>query len=95
VWFDEHERIVGFQLCYEIEKEPKALTWLEKEGFIHTGIDDGDNVGWIKATPILIRDGVFDKMTIERRFATSSQGLPEEIAGFVKSKLAEYKPEKG
>jgi len=55
VWFGEDDRIVGFQLCYEIEKQPKALTWRESGGFLHSGIDDGENRGrHHKATPILI-----------------------------------------
>ena len=74
-------------MCYEKEKESKALTWHKNEGFLHSGIDDGDL--W-KATPILVPDGVFDKEIIERRFASSSATLPEEIADFVKRKLAQF-----
>lgn len=94
VWLDENDGIVGFQLCCEVDKEPKALTWYENKGFLHSGIDDGDSrVGAYKPSPILISDGVFDKKTIEKRFAASSPSLPEEIADFVKRKLAEYKTE--
>ena len=91
VWFGEHDRIVGFQLCYEMDKEPRALTWRENEGFLHTGIDDGE-IGWRaqKATPVLIRDGVFDQKTIGKRFASSSQTLPKEIADFVLLKIKDY-----
>ena len=71
---------------------PKALTWYEDKGFRHSGIDEGDGVGVGKRTPILIRDGIFDKETIEKRFASSSSGLPKEIADFVTNKLAEYEP---
>lgn len=91
VWFGEHDRIVGFQLCYQKDKEPKALTWLEDEGFLHTGIDEGDG-GWRgpKSTPILIRDGVFDKENVEKRFTSSSKTLPKEIADFVLLKIKNY-----
>jgi len=92
VWLGEKDRILGFQLCYEVETEPKALTWYEDKGFLHSGIHDGEGSGWGKMTPILIRDGIFDKETIQKRFALSSPGLPKEIADFVAGKLAEYRP---
>jgi hypothetical protein len=90
IWLGEGDRIVGFQLCYEKEKVPKALTWQEDKGFLHSGIDDGDLRGYPKPTPILIRDGVFDKKNVEKKFAASSVSLPKEIADFVKAKLAEF-----
>lgn len=96
VWFDERDNIVGFQLCYEIDNEPKALTWQEGRGYLHTGIDDGNSyTGPYKPTPILVRDGMFDKETVEKRFASSSAGLPKEIADFITAKLAEYKGHSG
>lgn len=96
VWFAEQERIIGFQLCYEINKEPKALTWHEGEGYLHTGIDDGEaRSGCYKAAPVLIRDGVFDKENVEKKFAASSETLPKEIADFVRKKLAEYRIAEG
>ena len=86
VWF-ENKKIVGFQLCYEKDKESKALTWHKNEGYLHSGIDDGDL--W-KATPILVPDGVFDEERVEKRFASSSATLPDEIADFVKGKVAQF-----
>ena len=95
IWFDEDDRIVGFQLCYEIDNESKALTWQESKGYLHTGVDEGDiGGGPSKRTPILVRDGVFDKEPVEKRFASSSPGLPKEIADFVTTKLAEYRAKK-
>lgn len=95
VWLGNEDKIIGFQLCYEIERQPKALTWQETDSFFHNGIDDGEQwPGCHKSTPILVQDGIFDKTHVGNRFARSSQSLPAEIADFVKNKLAEYKPEK-
>jgi hypothetical protein len=80
IWLGEGDRIVGFQLCYVKEKVPKALTWQEDKGFLHSGIDDGDLQGYVKPTPILIRDGVFDKKAVEKKFAASSVGLPRSLS---------------
>jgi hypothetical protein len=91
IWLDKKSRIVGFQLCYEVGKQLKALTWHENDGFLHSGVDDGDNrPGRSKATPVLIPDATFDKGNIGKRFAQSSQTLPVEIADFVKKKIPEY-----
>ena len=92
VWLGGQNRIIGFQLCYEIHRKPKALTWQENGGFRHAGIDDGeDRPGRHKATPVLIPDGTFDKENIGKRFAQAGQSLPDEIADFVKSKITEYR----
>jgi hypothetical protein len=61
VWYTnkESEDIQGFQLCYKLGSEEKALTWKKELGFIHNTIDDGEVPGSIKETPILVADGVF------------------------------------
>ena len=92
VWLDEDDKIVGFQFCYETDKESRAVTWLENTGYSHARIDEGeDRLPHHKATPILIPDRVFDKKIVEERFASSSDGIPKEIARFVSKKLSEYK----
>lgn len=91
-WFDKDNRIIAFQLCYEINGVEKALTWREKHGFFHSGIDDGEGrPGRHKSTPILILNGIFDKETVGKRLARSAQGLPGDIASFVQQKITEYK----
>lgn len=91
VWLGRGNSIIGFQLCYEINGKPKALTWQAHDGFLHSGIDDGESrPGYYKATPILIPDGTFDKESIGRRFAASGGNLPDGIADFVVGKIMEY-----
>ena len=90
VWLGEKDSIVGFQLCYDTPRKPKALTWDQKKGFLHTGVDDGDDKGWHKPTPVLVPDGQFDKIAIGKRFAEARESLPKETADFVSSKISEY-----
>ncbi|OGV58051.1 MAG: hypothetical protein A2283_16030 [Lentisphaerae bacterium RIFOXYA12_FULL_48_11] len=92
VWFDKNNRMIAFQLCYTIDGHQKALTWRERHGYFHSGIDSGENrPGRHKSTPILIMNGIFDKETVGNRLTKSAQGLPGEIASFVQQKISEYR----
>jgi len=92
VWFDDNSRIIGFQLCYDKQDSPHALTWRENSGFLHHEIDDGENPGSFghKGIPILMMDGVFDKEKIARLFQKKSKEIAPEIAEFVYDKLFQY-----
>lgn len=91
VWVDDREAIVGFQLCYDVSKTHRALTWHNHLGFSHHRIDDGENrPGKVKASPILVPDGQFDYKTIAQKFHQTSQEIEERIATFVYNKLKQY-----
>ncbi len=91
VWFDEDDKIVGFQLCYDINRTHRALTWQQHTGFTHHKIDDGENrPGKVKASPVLVPDGLFDSLTIARRFRGASQHIDTNVADFVYSILQTY-----
>jgi hypothetical protein len=87
VWVDPEGRIIGFQLCYDKETEQKALTWLKDDGYQHSRIDDGDNPGKMKASPVLETDGHFDREGVGRRFRENKGDVPEEIAGYVYDRI--------
>jgi hypothetical protein len=90
VWMSEDE-IVGFQLCYDISKAHRALTWHQDIGFSHHRIDDGESrPGHVKASPILLPDGQFDYERIAQRFKQASQFIEERIATFVHDTLMQY-----
>ncbi len=91
VWLNEKDDIVGFQLCYDILKGQRALTWYEETGFSHHRVDDGESKhGKLKATPVLVPDGRFDSQKIVRRFQEASKNIEERIAAFVYNKLKHY-----
>ncbi len=83
VWIDPEKRIIGFQLCYDKQTEQKALTWLKDKGYQHSRIDDGDNPGKMKASPVLEANGHFDREGIGRWFRENRGDVPEEILGCV------------
>ena len=90
VWFD-NDHITGFQLCYEMQRPQKALTWKEISGYSHDNIDDGESrTGKYKATPILVANGLFDKNRIARTIQEESSKIDGEIADFVYNKILDY-----
>lgn len=92
VWFEPAEEIMGFQLCYDREKKPRALTWTKKHGYKHTGIDNGEHIwGAAKSSPVLIEDGLFDAPSISAKFERDAAEIPHGIAAFVLEKLKAFK----
>ena len=91
VWFGDQDEIVGFQLCYDIARTQRALTWQSQKGFTHHKIDDGENrPGKVKASPVLVPDGLFDASTIAERFHAASRKIDAAVADFVYSILQTY-----
>jgi len=91
VWFSSNNDPVGFQLCYPLETEKKALTWHEDTGYSHDTVDEGeDRPGRHKMTPILVADGVFDKQTIGSLLKDACLELDSTLADFVIEKIKQY-----
>jgi hypothetical protein len=90
VWIDPENRINGFQLCYDKQTEQKALTWLKDKGYQHSRIDDGDNPGKMKASPVLEANGHFDREGIGRWFRENRGDVPEEIVGCVYDRIMNF-----
>lgn len=91
VWLDDDTTIVGFQLCYDVAKTQRAVTWQQGKGFTHHKIDDGENrPGKVKASPVLVPDGLFDSSTIAARFEAAAQEIDPAIADFVLEILRTY-----
>ncbi len=92
VWFEKDGSVWGFQLCYDRESKPRALTWTKKNGYKHAGIDDGEGSGGtFKGSPVLVEDGLFDAGHIGKRLAAVSADLPPEIKSFVLEKVNQFK----
>ncbi|HOW57022.1 MAG TPA: hypothetical protein PKZ12_03400 [Smithellaceae bacterium] len=92
VWFGEGDEIIGFQLCYEINKDERALTWQKEAGYYHNRVISGESsAGISKLTPILVQDGVFDYDSIAMVFKNESRELEENVADFVYEKIGQYK----
>lgn len=91
VWLEADGSVNGFQLCYDREFCPRALTWTRSAGYSHNAIDDGESPsGAHKSSPVLVSDGVFDTKSIYARFETAAGLLPEEIRSIVSEKIREF-----
>ncbi len=92
VWFEKDDSIFGFQLCYDRENMPRALTWTKKNGYKHTGIDNGEYIwGTSKNAPVLVEDGLFDSPSIGKKLEKAAAELPRDIADFVLEKVRAFK----
>jgi hypothetical protein len=91
VWYSEEGQINGFQLCYDKDRNERAITWKTSIGYSHNRIDDGENhLGVYKATPILIADGAFDRHMIATAFKRESKNIEKDISVFIHKKLLEF-----
>jgi hypothetical protein len=91
VWYADDGSIYGFQLCYDLQRYERALTWLPQNGFSHNRVDDGEDVVMgHKRAPVLVADGVFDVAKVSRRFHQDAERVPNDVREFVSGKLREY-----
>lgn len=89
VWF-RNEIIEGFQLCYDIGRKKRAITWRISSGYSHEGIDDGERIFHNKMTPVLEADGTFEKDIIAEQFRSAAICIDNEIASFIYNVLRGY-----
>jgi len=94
VWFSEEDEIIGFQLCYDITGNERALTWRKGSHYTHDGVDQGEArpgaTGMRKETPILVKDGIFEYGKIAQKFKDESDEIETKIAALVFEKIMEY-----
>ncbi len=90
VWLDKAGQILGFQLCYDLEGEERALTWRQRRGYSHQRVDSGDLQRPFKASPILVADGALDQAAVLQRFQERSGEMDKKVARFVAGKIRDY-----
>ena len=91
VWYSKENFILGFQLCYDMAGNQRALTWKRPDAYFHQRIDDGESrPGKHKSTPILVPDGRFDRKVIAAKFQKESITIEPEISKFIFNILTAY-----
>ena len=90
LWYAPGGEIHGFQLCYDIQRDERALTWTHSEGFLHAAIDTGESSPNANRTPILASQMQFPAAEVRTEFAARSGLLPSEIRNLVLEKITEY-----
>jgi hypothetical protein len=90
VWYYQNtDRIKGFQLCYDVGYNEHSLTWTMENGYSFTKIDSGDSA-YFQASPILVEGDIFPAEQILVKLIAVSQNIGNEISGLIISKIAEY-----
>ncbi len=87
VWYNEDNKIIGFQLCYDKEGRERAFTYINRN-YKHTGIDDGESL--LSRSAVLISDGSLDKSNLLLRFEESAANIEVEIKEYIAHKIEEY-----
>lgn len=92
LWYDSPDGpLVGFQLCYDLGCDPHSLTSYMGRDSFHNRIDEGEDEGGYKGTPILVSDGFFDRDLVLRRFNESASTLADDIRLLVVRAIEEYR----
>lgn len=89
VWYDEADRIVQFQLCYDRGPAEKALTWSRVHGAVHHRVDDGSRSGRYaaKGAPILAEHEPVDMAPLLALFREHGRKLEHDLFEFVQGRL--------
>ncbi len=87
VWYKPDQSIYGFQLCYDPERNPRAVTWTEERGLTHSSIDDGEETPLANRSPTLQRSVDFDPAQILDSFNAVAINLPGEEREMVQYQL--------
>ena len=91
VWYNRNDySIRGFQLCYDIARNERSLTWTAGRGFAHSGVDDGSRPMRHPSSPTLVEDGIFPGQSVLDRFIRSCPGIDRVISRLIISKINEY-----
>ena len=90
VWYDDNNELSGFQLCYNRDKNERALTWRRHSTYTHHRVDDGETKPQRKATPILVADGTFDYKAVADRFNREGKNIERAVYKFVLDKMPQY-----
>jgi hypothetical protein len=92
VWLDAGGAPDGFQLTYDKGGSERSLTWSRDAGYVHAGIDDGETrPGHMKATPIVVADGIPDKPALVELFERHAAEMDAGVRNFVTEKLHDFK----
>jgi hypothetical protein len=90
IWYNKMGgSIIGFQIVYMFGKSKKAFTWESEKGYMHSNIDGWDGSGY-KITPLLVRDGVFDKNEMLKILETELCEIEKPIRDLVLDKIRQY-----
>lgn len=91
LWLDELGRPFGLQLCYDVGRRERAITWEVDRGFRHDRVESGDNAHPnYSMTPILLSADGFDRDKVLLQFERAAMSLPVVARDFVHKVLSAW-----
>ena len=86
-WFHDDGQLAGFHLHYDKFRDEKVFMWEVGGALRHQSVDDGDNPGRMKMTPLIGRAIEADVQPIADRFAAESAEMDASLAARVLARL--------
>ena len=92
VWYERRGgEMVGFQLVYDKDSDPRAFTWLRGKGFRHNRVDEGDS-DYFAMAPLLVADGELRNAEIADRVRAHGSSVDSRIIDLVCRVINAYDP---
>ena len=88
-WHTAAGKLAGFQLCYDLPRKERALTWHQKHGFSHSKVDAGDN-GRVGGSPLLEGTAPFPHRLVRSRFIKHAATIDAPTREAIIDKMREY-----
>jgi hypothetical protein len=90
VWYEGDGSVYGFQLCYDKNRQERAVTWTRDAGPVHQRLDDGEERrAGFKLSPVLLPDGECDRGIVPA-FRVRSVSLDPVLAAFIIEQLERW-----
>lgn len=86
-WFGDDGQLAGFHLHYDKFRDEKVFMWDAGGPLRHQTVDDGDNPGRMKMTPLMGRAIESDIRPVADRFADESREIDVTLAARVLGRL--------
>jgi hypothetical protein len=87
LWYQPDGTVFGFQLCYDKDRDQRALTWDRAGKFQHNRVDAGEAKPNANQTPILSEPCPFSREPVRSEFVKRAVHLEPAIVALILSKI--------
>ena len=88
VWYDDHDKVIQFQICYDKGPGEQALTWRQGEGIVHHSVDGESGIYRMKSTPVMTGNSGYDPARIAGLIKDYGGKLEHELYEFILAHLS-------
>jgi len=89
VWYDAGGRIAGFQLCFDKDKQERAWTYTDENGYSLDDVD-ADGSAWDMSSPVLVPGTEFPRVRLLAQLGERSAVLDRRLFEYLMEKLEAY-----